>query len=239
MLVSEILDAALQSNQESETWDSKSSLDLDSKGELLEVVKDIIAMANSGGGVILVGLNNDGTPSGSDVSSLLAFDPARMTDQIASATGRQVSSFSITATAKDGQTIAAIIICGVPVPLITVRVGTYPDPQNPSKQKRAFSQGVIYFRHGAKSEPGTTEDLERIIKREIEAAREAWLGNLRQVSEAPLGSRIVVLPPGESVSFDGLDVRISDSPDAPAVRLDEQDWRDQYPYSHRQLTDLV
>lgn len=231
----QILEKALQANQESEQVDFKASLDIRVRGELLEVVKDIIAMANSGGGVLLVGLNDDGTPSGHNVSSLLTFDPAKVTDQIFSATGRHFSSFTIRAAQKVGQPIAAILVGGVPVPLVIVSVGNYQDLHS-GKQKTAFAQGVVYFRHGAKSEPGTTEDLERCLKREIEAAREAWLGNVRQVLEAPLGSRIVVLPPGQSASAEGFAVRVVDNPDAPVVRLHEQDWRDQYPYSFKRLT---
>ena len=239
MPMQQLVDEALQANQEAEQWDFKASLDVSARAELLEVVKDIIAMANSGGGVLLVGLNDDGSPSNHDTSALLAFDPAKMTDQIARATGRQFSSFRVSAVHKGGQTVAAILVGGVPVPLVTIVAGAYQDPGNPSRQKYAFNQGVAYFRHGAKSEPGTTEDLERVIKREIEAAREGWLGNIRQVSEAPLGSRIIVLKPGQSAPVDGLPFRSSDSPDAPELRLTDDDWREHYPYDYRQLTNLL
>lgn len=238
MLPSHLIDDALQADHETDIWDFKVSLDIGIKGELLELVKDIVSMANSGGGVILVGLDDNGVPSGSDVNGLLAFDPAKMTDQLAVATGRQFSDFRITAAHKGGQTIAAITVGGVPVPLVTINPGNYQDPDNPSKQKTAFSRGIAYFRHGAKSEPGTTEDLERVIKREIEAAREGWLGNVRQVLEAPPDSRVVVLAPGQAAP-DGIPVRIVNNPEAPAVHLYERDWRDIYRYTYQQLTDIV
>ena len=182
---SQHLDDALRTDQESETVDFKTSLDVNVKSELLEVVKDIIAMANSGGGVLLVGVNDDGRPSGHDVSGLLNFDPAKMSNQLFAATGRHFCTFRITAAERGTHTIAAVEVGGVPVPLVTVAAGNYHDPHT-GRQKTAYSQGVVYFRHGAKSEPGTTEDLERFLKREIEAVRESWLSNLRRVAEAPL-----------------------------------------------------
>lgn len=108
----------------------------------------------------------------------------------------------------------------MPVQLATVTTGNYQDPQNPSKQKSALSRGGSTLRHGAKSEPGTTEDLERVIKREIEVVREVWSGNVRQALEAPPGSRVVVLAPGQA-ALDGIPVRVVNSLDAPAVHRHE------------------
>ena len=46
------------------------------------------------------------------------------------------------------------------------------------KQKTAFSAGTVYFRHGAKSEPGTSEDLRASLERELDRIRSSWLDGI-------------------------------------------------------------
>ena len=45
-------------------------------GDWLEIIKDVVAFANSGGGTVLIGVNDDGSPSGADVSVICETDPA-------------------------------------------------------------------------------------------------------------------------------------------------------------------
>ncbi len=59
---------ALQSNSETESLDFKRSFNPDSAAEWIELIKDIIAIANSGGGIILPGVEDNGSPATSDVS---------------------------------------------------------------------------------------------------------------------------------------------------------------------------
>ena len=47
--------------------DFKGAFDTGQAGDWCEVIKDIVAMANSGGGALVIGVKNDGTPSGYDV----------------------------------------------------------------------------------------------------------------------------------------------------------------------------
>ena len=60
-----------------------------------EIVKDIVAMANLGGGVFVFGANDDGTPAGENLYNILALDSARITDKIAKYTGEQSADFEI------------------------------------------------------------------------------------------------------------------------------------------------
>src|SRR4029079_17957889 len=57
----------------------------------------------------------------------------------------------------------------------------------------AFQRGSVYFRHGAKSEPGTAADLRDFIEHRIELIRGQWLGNIRQVIAAPQGAEVVTI----------------------------------------------
>jgi len=50
-------------------------------------------------------------------------------------------------------------------------------------RRNVFSVGTVYFRHGAKSEPGTSDDLRQFLEREIEATRRTWLDGIAKVVE--------------------------------------------------------
>lgn len=64
---------------ESASADFKSSFDPQSKQDWCELIKDIVAMSNSGGGLIIVGVDDDGNPlANADVASVLAVDPGRV-----------------------------------------------------------------------------------------------------------------------------------------------------------------
>ena len=147
-------------------------------------------MANTGGGVILVGLDNGGKPTGEDVQAVLELDHAEIMDKIGKYTGLESCEVEVQESSKCGAVIAVIEISGAEVPIVFQRPGTYPVPSG--KQKTAFSRGTMYFRHGAKSEPGTTEDLRRTIERRLDAIRKQWLDGVRKVVTSPQGSSISI-----------------------------------------------
>ena len=62
--MTDLITKGMSAKRESKYIDFKSSLDLDESHSWCEIIKDIIAMANSGGGLILIGLDNNGTYSG-------------------------------------------------------------------------------------------------------------------------------------------------------------------------------
>jgi hypothetical protein len=103
---------------------------------------------------------------------------------------------------------------------VFTKPGTYPISEN--RQKTAFSAGTVYFRHGAKSEPGETNDLRMAMERQLKITRAGWLKGLRRVIAAPRGSQVLTFPAGvnvrDSASSDARAIRIVDDPDAPAFR---------------------
>ena len=69
---------------ESAALDFKAEFD-GSKQAWCELVKDVVAMANSGGGCIFIGVTGDGAPSGHDISAVLKIDGADITNHAAGA----------------------------------------------------------------------------------------------------------------------------------------------------------
>ena len=218
--MTDLVHKALSAKRESKHCDFKGSCDLTLPGTWCEIVKDIVAMANTGGGVIVIGLDNVGQPTGSDVSAVLAVDQAVIADQMHKYTGVHFTDVVVVGKTKGGKPLAIITVEAVTVPIVFTKPGTY--KVDDKTQKTAFSAGTVYFRHGAKSEPGDTEDLRSSIERQLDSIRKSWLKGVRKVVQAPPGSRVLTFPATveiqESSSPDAKAIRIVDDPDAPAYR---------------------
>lgn len=217
---------------ESARLDFKSRFDPASAGDWCAIVKDIVAMANSDGGCLIFGVNDDGTPSGWDPAPLLTLDVAKVTDKIASYSGVQFASITIRAAQREGVPVALLAVEEAPVPIMFTNPGTFAVAD---KQKIAFGRGTLYVRHGAKSEPATTEDLRAKIDRRRREERESLLTNVRKVFEAPLGQQIIVVPLEAASKSVGapVAVRLTSDPAAPAYRATNPD--ETHPHRQREV----
>ena len=234
-----LIQKGLEAKRESKYIDFKSELNLVEPGAWCEVVKDIVAMANSGGGVLLVGLDNKGFPTGFDPQFILDLDEAVVTDKIERYTGVQFDGFTISEEKKKGSPIVAILVDAVSVPIVFTKPGTY--AVNNKKQKTAFSAGTVYFRHGAKSEPGNTNDLRNVVERQVEVIRRSLLKGVRKVVKAPPGSHVYTFSSDVEIrelsSAGAKAIRIVDDPDAPAHRKLDYDLT--HPYRQTEVIDLI
>lgn len=233
----DMLERAKAAKRESKYVDFKEGFDISSSQDWCEIIKDIVAMANSGGGVILVGVRNGGDPSDFDVRSVLSLDPAKLTDKIAKYTGEQFAGFEITEVSRNKRKAAALLVNGVPIPIVFIKPGTY--DVGGGQQRTAFGRGTVYFRHGAKSEPGDSNDLRRAVERELERIRKSWLGSIRKVVKAPKGYRVQVLPPEVIATArpEATPIRIVDTPSAPPYRIVNPDKT--HPYRQKELVPRV
>jgi len=209
---------ALDASTESRRVDFKVSFDPARLGDWCEVVKDIVALANSGGGCLVFGVKDDGQPGGADVVSILELDPALITDKIAKYTGIQFDGFEMREGTRNGNRIAVLVVRGIPTPIPFNKAGGY--DRGDGKQVVAFQPGTVYFRHGAKSEPGTFDDIRRSLDRAVDERRRSWLGGIKKVVSAPRGHRIEVVSPTAAIveSPAATGVRLTIDPHAPIVR---------------------
>jgi Putative DNA-binding domain len=216
---------------ESKSVDFKSAFDPDRLADWCELLKDVVAMANSGGGTILIGVADNGQcTSGSSGLKILQTDPAMVTDKIAKYTGVQFDAFTIDAVKRRGRKVAMITIGWADPPMIFEKPGTY-TLEDGKQQKTAFGAGTFYVRHGAKSEPARSADIARLVDRHVQRARREWLLGVKKVSLAPRGSTVSVLPRGVVQSTDpsATPIRITDDPGAPGYQVIDPDkthpWR--------------
>jgi hypothetical protein len=188
--MSDLVERARSAKRESKQIEFKSSFDPTSNGEWCEVIKDIVAIANSGGGIIIFGVNNDGSLSGLPVEAIGRIDPADIANRISKYTGCIDPPVEIIDIERQGSLLPAFIIQSSATPLVFENPGTY--DVGAGKQKTAFGRGTIYYRHVAKSEPGTTEDIRFTFERNLNQIRNSWLKQVKKVVKAPAGAQFIV-----------------------------------------------
>src|SRR5207237_8123832 len=97
---------------------------------------------------------------------------------------------------RGGKPVTAIVVDSVAgTPLVFSRPGRHQDAQGCDHM--AFTRGGLYFRHGAKSEPASGEDVRDFIKRQLDAPRQHWLANIRQVMHAPDRAEVAIIETAE------------------------------------------
>jgi hypothetical protein len=217
---------------EGDRLDFKTGFDPALTGDWCELIKDVVAMANSGGGCIIIGLNDDGKPSGESVAAVCSLDSADIGNKIHKYTGHHFAEFVIERREVDGSEVAVMTIGGVRLPIIFSVPGEYEWPAG--KKKSAFSKGTIYFRHGAKSEPGTTEDLRAALERELERVRGFWLDGITKMVQAPPEAQIQIVTPTVSLGKEaGQAIRLTTKAEGPEFRVVDNDQL--YPYRAKEL----
>jgi len=236
--MNDLLHTALTAAHETSTYAFRTSFDVHSQSDWVTIIRDIIAMSNSGGGLLLIGLNPDGTPSGFNVSSILAYERSQLTAKLLQYTGTNIENVTIAQASKYGRRLAVFEVGRAAVPLICT-AGGYQDVHG--KKRQVLQIGVVYFRHGPASEPGTPEDLQMFLRRELEARKAAWLREVRKVLEAPEGAQILVVLPSATPSPtpSAQEEPAAEDSEAQEHPLVEEEVLAQYPISYRELLKMA
>lgn len=230
-----MLEHALACSRETKRVEFKSEISPLEPGAWIEIVKDVVAIANSGGGVIVLGVDNFGNPTGWDPRPVLGEDPAKFVDRVFKFTGEEFDDVDVCGAVKDGCQLAAILIGRrTGWPLVFEKPGAYKDLNGVDKY--AFAQGTVYFRHGAKSAPGNSRDFARFAADEEDRIRREILRGVRKVTTAPSGSEFIVARKGAPVRLSDR-VRIVEDLDAPAVARTNFDKT--HPHRRKELVQRV
>jgi len=236
----DLIQKALSAKRESKYIEFKQGFDPTSPREWCELIKDIVAIANSGGGIIVFGLGNTGIPTEDPVEPIAHIDPADIANKISKYTGPVDLEFDIRSLEKDGHGLVAFVLQPVSIPLVFQKPGTY--DIGSGKQRTAFSRGTVYFRHGAKSEPGTSEDIRKVIERQLENIRKSWLKGVRKVVKAPPGSKIVTVTSvsgKEAPTVLATTVRAVNDPNATPVRLTRDPAQSSGSFVHEEVSNGI
>ncbi|MDV7137097.1 AlbA family DNA-binding domain-containing protein [Williamsia muralis] len=156
---------------EQQALEYKAALDLTDHETKLNFVKDAVAMGNTGGGYILVGVNDDGhacAPSGSIDQS--RFDPARLNDIFRKYT-RPIPKLVSQLHPIDGNEVMLVFVpptSGPPLPMIAN--GDYNVPKKTKQYK--FRKGDVPVREGAQNVALDYSHWPALLARHDEAIRE-------------------------------------------------------------------
>jgi hypothetical protein len=238
--MSDFIEKALNAKRESKHVEFKETFDPNSAQEWCEIVKDLVAIANSGGGIILFGVDNLGRPCGSPTELITNLDPADVANKVSKYTGAVDLEFEIREMKKGKTVLVAFVIHAVSIPIVFRKPGTY--DIGGGKQRTAFSVGTVYFRHGAKSEPGTSDDIRRVIERQLELIRKSWIKGMRKVVQAPQGSQVITIQPrGSTVSTVPLttNVHAVKDPNATPVLLTRDRTKASGTFMHEGVSDGI
>lgn len=188
--MSDLVAKARTAKRENRQIEFKSDFDPKSGGQWCEIIKDVVAISNSGGGVIVFGVADDGRLSENMCADVSQIDHADLANKFQKYTGCSDPPVEIIDLDREGQRLTAFLIQASQTPMVFVKPGTYDAGGN--EQKVAFRQGTVYFRHGAKSEPGTGDDLRIAFERRLDALRQNLLRNVKKVVKAPAGAEIII-----------------------------------------------
>lgn len=181
----------------------------------------------------MIGVNNAGDCSGANVKPVLDHDHAKYCDLIKKYTMQHFSDFEVVDAKRDGQAVAVFLINAPDSPLVFEKVGTC--AIDAKQQHTAFSQGTVYFRHGAKSEPGTSDDIRKFIEKRVQEMSQTLVKGLRKLPSAPRGAELRVVPRGiRAISPEGaVPVRLSNNPDARGILVTDR--HEMFPYRQKEV----
>lgn len=120
------------------------------KAEKANLSKAIIAMENTNGGYVLLGVENDGTTKGIAEEEL---DPADINNVVSHFVLPEIRNIKCTVFKKDENKVGIIFVPpGDELPYITIK-----------DSGDELRKNVIYVRHTGQSEPANYNDLQRVI----------------------------------------------------------------------------
>jgi hypothetical protein len=184
--------------------------------DYVELVRDVAALANSGGGVIVL----DG---------IAGVDEELLHEQLGRYAEPEFEGFEVEPVSRNGRPSTAVVVEGVRnAPLVFTQTGRV------GGDHVAFVRGGLYFRHGAKSEAATGVDVRDFIRRQLEATRTQWLANIRQVMHAPDGAEVAVIETAER-DEEGRPtlIRLTTDPHAPLYGQVDPD--QSHPYRQKEV----
>jgi EC042_2821-lke REase len=178
-----LLKRAAEAKRSSKRVQLKEGFERRAVGGWVELVRDVAAMANSGGGILVFDASDE-------------VEEELLHENLAHYAEPEFDAFELHDITRAGNTVTTVVVeAPQNAPLVFSRPGRYADTNG--REHVAFVRGGLYFRHGAKSEPATGEDVRDFIKRQLDATRQQWLANIRQVMHAPDGAEVAVIETAE------------------------------------------
>jgi hypothetical protein len=205
------------------------TFDQSSERDWCELIRDVAAIANTGGGDIFL-------RASAAAAAITRSDVLRWLGEYSDSTFDAIELLPANVSDAAGLVIS---IGRALFPIVFTKRGSYSNPNGEGNQVEVFAAGSIYFWHANKSDPGGTGDLREFFERLVRRVRRRWLRGIRRVLKTPVDT--VVQPmaarkgtkPSIEAAASLRPVRITTDPDAPA--LQPQDVEQLYPWRQKDL----
>lgn len=139
----------------------------------IQLVKHVLAFANTAGGYIVIGVDDDGTLAGIDKDAASRLDEATIRAQIAGYTSVPTPLFVDNKIQYQGTALAIITVLPLMDRIAVASAdGQYQDGKH---QSFAFRKGDVLVRHGSASERWNQNDADFLLRRASLAHKEQWL----------------------------------------------------------------
>jgi hypothetical protein len=190
------------------------------------ILKDVVAMHNSGGGMLVLGIADNGSRVGLDLSLMTPLDPTNVGNK-----GRRYHINGLFRTAY-----TEVVYYGKRYGFLFVHAGggllTFDkDVQvdRPGQSPEIVARpGVLYVRRDSSSRPACQNDLDEIMHRLLGRGIRAFLARVEKVASLPASTQLIAKTPGASGGYmltaagQGVPVRvIGPDVDAEAITLSE------------------
>jgi hypothetical protein len=192
-----------------------------------ELIRDVAAVANSGGGTILIRCQIGDKSSDPHCPRTIDLAASDVVHRLALHTDDSYADIRVQAVDRDSQPVVEIHVGAARFPLGFTKAGVYRDAAEPPQEHQVFAAGSFYFRHGRESLPGNSADMRDFFERPLSAMRNKWLREFRRAVDAPLEDELL------TSAANLKPVRIVNDPDAPP--LHPQDVDRLYPWRQKDL----
>lgn len=177
---------------ESKSSDLKAFFDLNSEEAKVDLVKNLVAIANAGGGSITFG-RDETSIYGIDKATVKALDSARVNDMVS----RFISPAQLDVSHEIDETegnllLLTLIVPPAKIPLVMSKPGAWKG-SNPKIDKPLFLRGDIWTRHGTKTERITYEDIRDCILSHRRDEKDSVLNRITTLVNLPDGASIEVV----------------------------------------------
>jgi len=197
-------------------------------------VKAIISFANADGGFIIFGVDPNGSWEGLDKDSLAHFDPAKIVELVNGCIFPDIPNINcIQIENKSKFFIIAHVPPSSSAPHVTTKF-IY-EQKSGEKKRTILDKHAVYYRHGAKSDFATPMQHQKIVVRRTEFFQNEVLSRIK---ETPIPIPIAVHSAtaetkGTAIKF----ARITNDPNAPAIRLTRSNTDTSGIFLHEELYD--
>lgn len=169
----------------------KAVLDLSSTADRVKLVAEVVAMANADGGLIRIGVADDGREVGVDVDIAARLDPAKVADLIDSFTSPDHVEVAVSTTSVDtGRQIVDLQVGRfASPPVVMSKDGNY---DADGRQRTEFRKGDVLVRRGTRAQRATRGDFAHWTNCAVEDARRTFLERVAFVADLPAGAELQV-----------------------------------------------